>query len=111
MLITNTAYFAIAVLAASIFAFTESRLKLAPFCIGGNSTAVMGQLLDLLLNEHEAPELIFELVEVLLRAVFGPAIMPARSLERIQAKIGQVGHVNLLFSPSQPPGWSMKRYL
>ncbi|MGX1104493.1 hypothetical protein AB7M47_002876 [Bradyrhizobium elkanii] len=34
-------HFAIAVLAASIFAFTESRLKLAPFCIGGNSTAVM----------------------------------------------------------------------
>ena len=32
---------AIAALAASIFAFTASRLKLAPFCIGGNSTAVM----------------------------------------------------------------------
>ena len=28
-------YFLIAALAASILAFTESRLKLAPFCIGG----------------------------------------------------------------------------
>src|SRR6476620_11308082 len=35
------AYLLIAALAASIFAFTASRLKLAPFCIGGNSMAVM----------------------------------------------------------------------
>ena len=34
-------YLAIAALAASIFAFTASRLKLAPFCIGGNSIAVI----------------------------------------------------------------------
>src|SRR3954465_2720601 len=34
-------YFAIADWAAAILAFTASRLKLAPFCIGGNSTAVM----------------------------------------------------------------------
>src|SRR5436190_2324184 len=34
-------YLAIAALDASIFAFTASRLKLAPFCIGGNSTAVV----------------------------------------------------------------------
>jgi hypothetical protein len=37
-------YFAIAALAAAIFAFTASRLKLAPFCIGRNSTAVMASL-------------------------------------------------------------------
>src|SRR4051812_24883845 len=34
-------YFAIAAWAAAIFAFTASRLKLAPFCIGGNSIAVL----------------------------------------------------------------------
>ena len=34
-------YLLIAVRAASIFAFTASRLKLAPFCIGGNSIAVI----------------------------------------------------------------------
>src|SRR5207302_1510814 len=37
----STFYFAIAILAASIFPFTASRLKLAPFCIGGNSIAVI----------------------------------------------------------------------
>src|SRR6266576_2568002 len=35
------AYLAIAAWAAAIFAFTASRLKLAPLCIGGNSIAVM----------------------------------------------------------------------
>src|SRR3954467_14850721 len=35
------AYLAIAARAAAIFAFTASRLKLAPFCIGGNSITVM----------------------------------------------------------------------
>lgn len=41
MTIVNTAHFAIAVLAASILALTASRLKLAPFCIGGNAIAVI----------------------------------------------------------------------
>ena len=36
-----SAYLAIEFLAASIFAFTASRLKLAPLCIGGNSIAVI----------------------------------------------------------------------
>ena len=35
------AYLAIEAWAAAIFALTASRLKLAPFCIGGNSIAVM----------------------------------------------------------------------
>src|SRR5437879_19036 len=35
------AYLPTAAWAAAIFAFTASRLKLAPFCIGGNSTAVI----------------------------------------------------------------------
>src|SRR5467141_1322807 len=34
-------YLAIAAWADAIFAFTASRLKLAPFCIGGNSIAVI----------------------------------------------------------------------
>src|SRR6202011_6283053 len=35
------AYLATDAWAAAIFAFTASRLKLAPFCIGGNSIAVI----------------------------------------------------------------------
>jgi hypothetical protein len=37
----NISYLPMAVLAANILALTASRLKLAPFCIGGNSIAVM----------------------------------------------------------------------
>src|SRR6266700_5551777 len=37
----STFYLAIDAWAAAIFAFTASRLKLAPLCIGGNSIAVM----------------------------------------------------------------------
>ena len=37
----SCSYFPVAARAAWIFAFTASRLKLAPFCIGGNSIAVM----------------------------------------------------------------------
>ena len=54
-----------------------------------------GQLLDLLLDEHEAPELVFEPGEVVLRPGLGPVVGPARALERIEAKVGQVGHVRL----------------
>src|SRR5215218_7332084 len=49
-----------------------------------------GQLLYLLLDKHEAPEFIFEPLEVLLRPGFGPAVGPARALERVEAQIGQV---------------------
>ena len=38
---TWPAYLATDAWAAAIFAFTASRLKLAPFCIGGNSIAVI----------------------------------------------------------------------
>jgi hypothetical protein len=37
----NITYLPMAALAANILALTASRLKLAPFCIGGNSIAVM----------------------------------------------------------------------
>jgi len=38
---SRSCHFATACLAASIWAFTASRLKLAPLCIGGNSMAVL----------------------------------------------------------------------
>ena len=88
-------YLPIAARAASIFAFTASRLKLAPFCIGGNSMAVMMSFSTSLLDEHEAPEFVLEPVEVLLRPGFGPALGPARALEGIEAKVGQERHVDM----------------
>ena len=60
-------------------------------------------LADHLLDEHEAPELELEPIEVLLRAVFRPVGRPARALERIQAQVGDVRHVRVgLFA--QPAG-------
>src|SRR4029079_16992312 len=49
------------------------------------------------LNKYKAPEFVFEPVEVLLRAFFTPVIGPARALERIEAKVGQIGYVSLGF--------------
>src|SRR6476661_3202844 len=62
------------------------------------------QLFHLLLHKHKAPEFVFEPVEVLLRAFFRPTIRPARALEWIEAKIGQIGHVNLGFF-AEPAFW------
>src|SRR5258708_11200379 len=62
------------------------------------------QLFHLLLNKHKAPEFVFKPVEVLLRAVFSPAIRPACALERIEAKVNQGGHVSFGFF-TQPAPW------
>jgi len=50
-----------------IFAFTESPMQLAPLCIGGNSIAVLDQLSPAAEQNHNAPELVFEPVEVAAR--------------------------------------------
>src|SRR6266704_6847862 len=63
------------------------------------------ELLNLLLDEDEAPELVFEPVEVLLRSVFSPAIGPACALEWIEAQVGQGGHVKLGFFAQPAPRW------
>ena len=52
-------------------------------------------LADDLLDEHKAPELELEPIEVLLRAFFRPIVGPALALERIEAQVDQIGHVHL----------------
>src|SRR5438876_9745427 len=56
-----------------------------------------GQLLYVLLDKHEAPEFVLEPREVILRPGLSPITGPARALEWIEAKIGQVGHVGFGF--------------
>src|ERR1700723_2966370 len=57
-----------------------------------------------LLDEDETPELVLEPVEVLLTAFFRSIVWPARSLERIEAQVGDVRHVRMsLFT--EPTGW------
>src|SRR4051794_2421096 len=53
------------------------------------------KLLDLLLHEDEAPELVLEPLEILLRAGLGPVLRPTRALERIEAEVGQIRNVDL----------------
>src|SRR3984893_3368162 len=52
-----------------------------------------GKLLHLLLDKHEAPEFGFVPVEELLCPKLRPAIGPTRTLERIEAQVGQVRNV------------------
>src|SRR5208283_3212576 len=54
-------------------------------------------LANYLLDEHEAPELVLEPIEVLLRAILRPIAWPARALERIEAQVGDVWHVRVGF--------------
>src|SRR5262249_8576807 len=55
-----------------------------------------------LLDEHKAPELEFEPIEVLLCSLFCSVVRPALALERIEPEVDQVRHVNMgLFT--QPP--------
>src|SRR3989442_10215817 len=54
------------------------------------------ELLHLLLDEYEAPEFVLEPLEVILRPGLRPAVRPAGALERIEAKIDQVRHVNVV---------------
>src|SRR5207302_2023853 len=61
------------------------------------------RLTHYLLDEHEAPELILEPVEVLLCPFFRPIAWPAHALERIKAQVGDVGYVRLSLL-TQPAG-------
>src|SRR2546428_14096704 len=61
------------------------------------------ELLHLLLDEYEAPEFVLEPLEVILRPGLRSAVRPAGALERIEAKIDQVRHVNVALR-TQPTG-------
>ena len=90
-------YLAIAFLAAAIFAFTASRLKLAPFCIGGNSIAVIASFSTCCWTNTKRQNSYLNQSKYCCAPYLGPAIGPARALERIEAKVDQVGHVRPWF--------------
>src|SRR3954454_19542598 len=70
-----------------------------------------GELLHLLLHEDEAPELVLEPLEILLRAGLGPVLRPSRAPKGSRRRLVRYGTSTLVLSPSQPADWSMKRYL
>src|SRR5882672_6537957 len=55
----------------------------------------LDQLDHLLLNEHEAPELVLEPFEIRLRSVLGSVARPAGALERIETQVRYVRHIGL----------------
>ena len=78
-------------------------LKLAPFCIGGNSMKRLGGLRHFLLHEDETPELVHEPVVVGQRAVVLPLDMPVRS-NGSRRRLTRIGQSTLSVAPSQPLG-------
>ena len=88
--------------AASICAFTASRLKLAPFCIGGILDGRLGELRHFLLDEHEAPELVLEPLKYSCAPSSVPLSGQVQALERVEAQVDQGRHVevNLAAEPA-----------
>src|SRR5580765_4837158 len=48
-----------------------------------------------LLDENEAPELVFEPVEVLLAAFLGSTVRPTGTLKGIETQVGDVRHIRM----------------
>src|SRR6478672_7352797 len=105
------AYLLIAALAASIFAFTASRLKLAPFCIGGNSIAVIASFSTCCCTNTKRQNSYLNQSKYCCAPSFEPLSgQPVRS-NGSRRRLIRYGTSTLVFSPSQPLGWSIKRYL
>ena len=88
--------------AFSHFRFHSLKIKARAFLHRRIFQESLEFLADDLLDEHKAPELELEPVEVLLRAVFRPIARPALALERIEAQVDQVRdiHFRLLAEPA-----------
>jgi hypothetical protein len=85
-------------------------LKLAPFCIGGYSTAVIASFATCCWTNTKRQNSYWNQLKYSCAPSW--CRFPAsRALERIETQVDQVGHVDVGLSPSQPPGWSMNRYL
>src|SRR5262249_35010265 len=105
------AHFAMALRAASIFAFTDSRLKLAPFCIGGNSIAVCASSSTFCWTNTKRQNSYLNQSKYCCAPSFVPLSgQPVRS-NGSRRRLVRNGTSTLDFSPSQPLGWLMKRYL
>src|SRR3954469_7980814 len=97
-------YFAIAPRAAAILAFTASRLKLAPFCIGGNSTAVIASFSTCPWTNTKRQNSYLNQSKYCCAPSLVPLLgQPVRS-NGSRRRLVRYGTSGLLFSPSQPPG-------
>src|SRR6266702_3035448 len=103
------AYLPIAARTASIFAFTASRLKLAPFCIGGNSMAIMASLATSSWTKTKRQNSYLYQSQYWKDPAF-PAYHVVRS-NGSRRKFVIVGTSGCSVTPSQPSGCRVKLYL
>src|SRR5213594_515517 len=97
-------HLAMAALAASILAFTASRLKLAPFCIGGYSTAVMASFVTSSCTNTKRQNSYLNHSKYACEPVLVPLSgQPVRS-NGSRRRLVIWGTSSLVFSPSQPAG-------
>src|ERR1700720_96709 len=98
------AYLAIDARAAAIFAFTASRLKLAPFCIGGNSIAVMASFSTSCWTNTKPQNSYLNQSKYCCAPNLVPLSgQPVRS-NGSRRRLVRSGTSSLVFSPIQPPG-------
>src|SRR6185436_502700 len=97
-------YFATAAWAAAILAFTASRLKLAPFCIGGNSIAVMASFSTCACTKTKRQNSYLNQSKYCWAPSFEPLLgQPVRS-NGSRRRLVRYGTSTLVFVPSQPLG-------
>src|SRR5207237_7930782 len=95
----------------AISAFTASRLKLAPFCIGGYSRKVWSSLPITCWTKTKRQNSYWNHVKYDWPPSFVPLSgQPVRS-KGSRRRLTRIGTSQWVFSPSHPFGWSMKRYL
>src|ERR1700730_3271959 len=98
------AYLAIDAWAAAIFAFTASRLKLAPFCIGGNSIAVMASFSTVCWTNTKRQNSYLNQSKYCWAPYLVPLSgQPVRS-NGSRRRLIRKGTSGLVLSPTQPPG-------
>src|ERR1700731_2649935 len=98
------AYLAIDAAAAAIFAFTASRLKLAPFCIGGNSIAVMASFSTCCWTNTKRQNSYLNQSKFCCAPYFAPLSAPPAPSPGPGRKSIRWGLPALVFSQGQPAG-------
>src|SRR5438874_13513306 len=98
------AYLATDSLAAAIWALTASRLKLAPLCMGGNSTAVCASFSTCCWTNTKRQNSYLNQSKYCCAPYFVPLSgQPVRS-KGSRRRLTSVGTSSFVLSPSQPPG-------
>src|SRR5213080_4852182 len=96
---------------AAISAFTASRLKLAPRCIGGYSRKVWSSLPITCCTKTKRQNWNLNQSKYCCAPSFVPMLGHPWRSNGSRRRLIRYGTSTWVFSPSQPWGWSMKRYL